>query len=113
MRAKNKVMLQVLAVLLLLCLSAALLSGCGQVEDPGENIKPSASATKATEQEKITLRVAVEESLDGTMADAHHRFLKELQDKFSLEHREVEILIEKIPREKGREEVLQRLRAGT
>ena len=101
-----------LIYMLVSCLLAFYLSGCGQVKDPGENTKPpSSAATKATEQEKITLRVAVEESLDGTMADAHHRFLKELQDKFSLEHREVEILIERIPREKGREEVLQRLRA--
>ena len=112
MRAKNKVMLQVLAVLLLLCLSAALLSGCGQVEDPGENTKPSSNmTTKSTEQEKVTLRIVVEEGLNGASNNSFHTFLKKHKSEFSSTHRDVEIVIEQIPREEGREEVLKQLRA--
>ena len=115
MRAKNKVMLQVLAVLLLLCLSAALLSGCGQVEDPAESTKPSASATKATEQERITLRLLVEDDLGGvaekTASDIFHMYLGRFVREYSFKSENVEIVVEEIPNGAGREEALQRLRA--
>ena len=94
---------------LLLCFVAVLLAGCTQGEISNKETEPGSS--KPAEQDKITLRVAVEASIAGTVDDGLHSFLRRLQSNFTLTHGDVEIVIEKIPKEDGREEVLQRLRA--
>ena len=104
-----------LICLLAAYLLASLLSGCVQVKDPDENTKPSSSATKVTEQEKITLRLLVEDDLGGvaekTASDMFHMYLGRFVRGYSFKNENVEIVVEEIPTGVGREEALQRLRA--
>lgn len=101
---KHTVFKQLTAVFLLLCVSAVLLTGCNLGKGPSTS-SPASSGDKA-----VTLRIAVEESFNGMSDDSLHYYLKTLQRNFSLTHEDVEIVIERIPKEEGREEVLQRLR---
>ena len=85
---------------LLLCFIVVLLAGCTQGEISNKETEPG--STKSTEQDKIALHVAVE--------DMFYSDMQEQQRNFSLAHGNVEVVIERIPEEDGREEVLQRLR---
>lgn len=82
---------------LLLCFIAVLLTGCNLGKGP------STFSSAASGDEAVILRVAIEDSL--------YDYIQVLQRSFSLTHENVEIVIERIPEEEGREEVLQRLRA--
>lgn len=95
---------RLLTAALLLCFIAVLLSGCVQEEGPSTSA-PASSGDKA-----VTLRVAVEASLSGVLDDTLLLHIKELKKNFTLTHEDVEIVFEQIPKEDGREEVLQRLR---
>jgi len=104
---------QVIAVLLAVCLMSVLLIGCGQenVPEPStESVSQTSGNTKATEAEKTVLRVVIESSIHGNLPDSFEAGVIMLERQFRLYHRDVEVVVEKIPKEEGREEVLQRLR---
>ena len=82
---------------LLLCFIVVLLAGCTQGEISNKETEPG--LTKSTEQDKITLRVAVEASIAGTLDDGLHSFLRRLQSNFTLTHGDVEIVFEQIPKD--------------
>ena len=101
---KHRIFKRLVTVLLLLCFITAFLAGCEQ--EKALSTPDSASS----DGKSVTLRIAVEDSSIGMSDDAFISYLKELKRDFSLNHENVEIFIERIPREDGREEVLQRLR---
>ena len=102
-------------VSLCVCLLSAFLGSCGWVETPAVSTEPASStAAKPTEEEEIILRVLVEESLGAAMGPAGfdylHSYLTRYVSMFQSSHKDVEVVIEKLPKTEGRKEVLQRLR---
>ena len=73
---------RLLTAALLLCFIVVLLAGCTQGEISNKETEPG--STKSTEQDKITLRVAVE--------DMFYSDMQEQQRNFSLAHGNVEIV---------------------
>jgi len=101
---------------LLLCFIVVLLAGCTQGEISNKETEPaSSSATKPSNKEEITLRVLVEEALGADLGpaaiDQLHNYLPRWKSSFRSSHKNVEIVIEKLPKGDGRAEMLQRLRA--
>ena len=101
---KNRYLFRSVIFVLSVCILLVLLTGCEQEKAPS-TLAPAFSGDKV-----VTLRVAVEDSFDGKIDDFLHRYLRELQGNFCRIHGDVEVVIERIPKENGREEVLQRLR---